>query len=202
MPYVTLLFLAVLRGAGQQAVGAMTNIFSFYVLGLPCAWLLCFNGKFRVPGLLVGISTGTACQVASLSFLIYWRPDYIFRSQIKSEGEDGNGDGNIAGASAGGGREGAKHRISSDMDSSTAPLTLTDTDEGDITDMDGNSNSDSGLSSAASSYSKSNIQEHADVSVRVDADADEDEEDFQTVSFTCLESDLSYSGDDIDALKT
>ena len=75
----------ILRGAGQQAVGAITNVFSFYVIGLPFAWFLCFNAKMRVPGLMVGISAGTSFQVACLSFLIYRRPDYIFKSQLKED---------------------------------------------------------------------------------------------------------------------
>jgi MATE family multidrug resistance protein len=84
----------ILRGAGQQSVGAVTNVIAFYGIGLPCAWLLCFNAKMRVPGLMVGISFGTFFQVASLSFLIYRRPDYIFQSQLKDESEGKEGDTN------------------------------------------------------------------------------------------------------------
>lgn len=178
-----------LRGAGQQAVGAITNIFSFYVLGLPCAWLLCFNGKFRVPGLMVGISAGTAFQVASLSFLIYRRPDYIFQTQIKGE------NGEEAGASAGDARD-TKFRQISDMDSSSAPLSMTLPDVDDDVDM-GDMGDTDGESCAASSYNKISFSAHVSVNVN-DVDIDDDdgvgdeEQGYQTVSFT---------NDDIDSLR-
>ena len=132
----------VLRGAGQQVIGAWTNVFSFYVLGLPCAWFLCFNEKMRVPGLMVGISSGTSFQVMCLCYMIYRCPDYIFKYQLKEEGEEegtsgaGNGydaagadveQGQGAATRRGRGSDGIQLgvlRSSTDMDSSSAPLAM------------------------------------------------------------------------------
>ena len=38
----------VLRGAGKQLIGAIANVIAFYALGLPIAWILCFNAGFGV----------------------------------------------------------------------------------------------------------------------------------------------------------
>ena len=78
----------ILRGAGQQMVGAITNLFAFYGLALPVAWVLCFNAGLGTTGLMIGISCGTSTQSASLTYLIYGKEDYIFRSQL-SAGEGG-----------------------------------------------------------------------------------------------------------------
>ena len=120
----------VLRGAGQQTVGACCNVFSFYVLGLPCAWFLCFNEGLRVPGLMVGISSGTSFQVLCLCYLIYRTPDYIFQYQLKDESSNSNDEG--AGDGGGGKSRGGaaiqlgvlRGRGVADMDSSSAPLSL------------------------------------------------------------------------------
>lgn len=72
----------VLRGAGQQYIGAVTNLISFYPVALPLAWALCFNAKLNVIGLMLGISCGTGLQSAATSFLIYFKENYVFRSQL------------------------------------------------------------------------------------------------------------------------
>tara|TARA_A100001015_G_scaffold110318_1_gene122414 strand:- start:743 stop:2398 length:1656 start_codon:yes stop_codon:yes gene_type:complete len=79
----------ILRGAGQQLVGAVTNLFAFYGLALPTAWLLCFNANLRTTGLMLGISCGTATQSAALTYLIYRKEGYIFRSQLDAAGGSG-----------------------------------------------------------------------------------------------------------------
>jgi len=147
---------------------------------------------------MVGISAGTAFQVASLSFLIYRRPDYIFQTRIKGEnGEEVKKTG--AGASAGDAGD-TKFRQISDMDSSSAPLSMTlpdadeDPDMGEMGDTDGESSS-----CAASSYNKINFSSHVSVNV-YDVDIDDDDDDgegdeeqgYQTVSFT---------NDNIDSLR-
>ncbi len=138
----------VLRGAGQQSVGAITNIASFYLVGLPCAWLVCFNLKMRVPGLMVGISAGTALQAFSLCFLVFRRTDYVFRSQLQSDDDDGSMTSDTSVSVLASHNHGAASielvsnddycRVS-DMDSSSYPLaeyhTAADLESNDVTGM-------------------------------------------------------------------
>ena len=57
-----------ITGMGWQATGALTNLFSYYAVGLPTAWILCFVYGWGLTGLIVGVYCGTACQMTS--FLI------------------------------------------------------------------------------------------------------------------------------------
>ena len=75
----------ILRGTGNQKLGAIANLFAFYVLGLPMAWVCCFTWKWGVNGLLVGISLGTIFQSTFLMGAIFFRECYIF-----SNSNDGN----------------------------------------------------------------------------------------------------------------
>lgn len=72
----------VLRGAGQQFIGAVSNLISFYPIALPIAWLLCFQANLNVIGLMLGISCGTGLQSLATSCLIFFRENYVFRSQL------------------------------------------------------------------------------------------------------------------------
>ena len=74
----------ILRGTGNQKLGAYANLFAFYALGLPCAWLFCFKLRWGVNGLLMGISSGTVFQSSFLLFMIIFRESYIFSQTIKS----------------------------------------------------------------------------------------------------------------------
>ena len=77
----------ILRGTGRQNVGAVTNVISYYLFGLPAAWLLCFNAEWGVRGLMMGLSAGTLCQVLSLSTMIFCFQDYIFTADIVAKGQ-------------------------------------------------------------------------------------------------------------------
>lgn len=81
----------ILRGTGNQMIGAITNLIAFYVIGLPCAYLFTFRYNIGVPGLILGISIGVFFQSFALLYLIYYRQDMIFvyRNQ-QNEGVDGN----------------------------------------------------------------------------------------------------------------
>eukprot|EP01038_Epipyxis_sp_PR26KG_P016448 gene16448-22431_t len=72
----------VLRGAGKQFIGAITNVISFYVIGLPTAWLLCFRTSLRFSGLMLGIALGTCFQVFVLLILILRFESYVFTTNI------------------------------------------------------------------------------------------------------------------------
>lgn len=74
----------ILRGTGNQKLGAYANLFAFYALGLPCAWLFCFKLRWGVNGLLMGISFGTVFQSSFLLFMIIFREGSIFSQTIKS----------------------------------------------------------------------------------------------------------------------
>jgi len=68
----------VVRGCGKQFWAGVTNVFSYYLLGLPCAWLLCFNAGWNVKGLMMGLSVGTVAQSAALWFMIFYQADFMF----------------------------------------------------------------------------------------------------------------------------
>ena len=73
----------VIRGAGKQMVGGITNVISYYLFGLPCSWLLCFRAGWGVRGLMMGLSVGTLCQVFSLVSMIWCCETYVFTSALK-----------------------------------------------------------------------------------------------------------------------
>jgi multidrug resistance protein, MATE family len=78
----------ILRGTGNQMIGAITNLIAFYVIGLPCAYVFTFQYKIGVPGLILGISIGVFFQSFALLYLIYYRQDIIFvyRNQAAQKG--------------------------------------------------------------------------------------------------------------------
>ena len=72
----------ILRGTGQQKLGAVANLVAFYAIGLPMAWVVCFRLDFGVNGLLIGLSFGTLFQTCLLLYYIYYRESYIFSSKV------------------------------------------------------------------------------------------------------------------------
>jgi Na+-driven multidrug efflux pump len=74
----------ILRGAGKQHIGAITNVIAFYALGLPCAWLMCFELGFGVHGLMIGILLGSSFQTAVLLYFVLFRDAYVFRRLVTS----------------------------------------------------------------------------------------------------------------------
>lgn len=68
----------ILRGAGKQHIGAITNIVAFYFLGLPCAWWLCFRMNYGVHGLMGGILLGSSSQSLVLLYFVVVKDTYVF----------------------------------------------------------------------------------------------------------------------------
>ncbi len=56
----------VVRGCGRQLIGAITNLISYWVLGLPLAALLAFRFELGVHGLWTGLLVATTVQVSIL----------------------------------------------------------------------------------------------------------------------------------------
>jgi multidrug resistance protein, MATE family len=73
----------ILRGAGKQSYGAVNNIVSHYLLGLPLAWYLAFHTSLRVTGLMIGFTSALALQsVIYVTLLIYFQ-NTIFAPVVK-----------------------------------------------------------------------------------------------------------------------
>ena len=70
----------VLRGGGKQAVGAILNVISFYMIGIPVAYYLCFHTILEVRGLMMGLSVGTCFQIIVLLILIFGFQTYTYSS--------------------------------------------------------------------------------------------------------------------------
>ena len=75
----------ILRGAGRQVIGATSNIFAFYVVGIPMAYFVCFRLKFRVAGLMIGLSVGTLLQTCFQVSLILFKEDFIYSKKLVTE---------------------------------------------------------------------------------------------------------------------
>ncbi|KAI5677278.1 hypothetical protein M9H77_08228 [Catharanthus roseus] len=61
----------VARGCGWQHLGAIVNLASFYVFGIPIAVILCFVFKLRGKGLWIGILSGGTMQSLLYSIITY-----------------------------------------------------------------------------------------------------------------------------------
>jgi MATE family multidrug resistance protein len=72
----------ILKGAGRQSICAFFNVISFYVIGLPMAFLLCFHTVLKVNGLMMGIAIGASFQVTISIFLIFLRESFVFTASI------------------------------------------------------------------------------------------------------------------------
>lgn len=70
----------VLRGAGKQDIGALVNIFTYYTVGLPCAWYFCFHTVLGVRGLMCGISVAVVIQNITFLAYIFGYQDTLFVS--------------------------------------------------------------------------------------------------------------------------
>jgi len=55
-----------MRGMGRPQAGAFANLLSFYLLGLPLAWLLAFRGGLGIVGVWWGLAAGLACVATIL----------------------------------------------------------------------------------------------------------------------------------------
>jgi MATE family multidrug resistance protein len=76
----------ILRGCGKQFIGAVANIFAFYAIGLPAAWIVCFRLNFGVNGLMAGMAFGAVFQLAALLSVIFCFERYLFTAAIRTDG--------------------------------------------------------------------------------------------------------------------
>jgi putative MATE family efflux protein len=79
----------ILRGCGKQSYGALTNFISYYAIGLPLAWALCFHSSLGVVGLMAGIAVGITVQAAVLLLVLVWKKDECFR-RLENTAESDN----------------------------------------------------------------------------------------------------------------
>lgn len=77
-----LILAGVLRGAGKQYVGAAANVFAYYAVGLPMAYLICFRLHHGVDGLMMGIATGSLVQVLALFTMIFCFEKYLYSGAV------------------------------------------------------------------------------------------------------------------------
>lgn len=68
----------ILRGTGRQHFGALVNISTYYLVGLPLAWYLCFHTALGVRGLLLGIAGAVVLQTAIFLTLILGFEEYTY----------------------------------------------------------------------------------------------------------------------------
>lgn len=82
----------ILRGQGRQKIGGILNLFSYYVIALPCAFLFCFHFNLGLEGLWLGM-------IIALLFVSILQCYFVFTSdwdaiitECVNEGilEDGN----------------------------------------------------------------------------------------------------------------
>ena len=78
----------VLRGAGKQDIGAVVNIFTYYTVGLPAAWYLCFHSVLGVRGLMCGISVAVVIQnIVFLSYIFGYQDSLFVSLTDETDGE-------------------------------------------------------------------------------------------------------------------
>ncbi|MCO5567823.1 hypothetical protein L7F22_021519 [Adiantum nelumboides] len=61
----------IVRGCGWQSVGAYINLFSYYCVGLPLAFIMAFVSHVKAKGLWMGISGGAVVQLIALMAIVY-----------------------------------------------------------------------------------------------------------------------------------
>jgi MATE family multidrug resistance protein len=59
-----------MRGMGRPQAGAVANLFSFYLIGLPLAWGLAFRAGLGIVGIWWGLAAGLACVAGILCFWV------------------------------------------------------------------------------------------------------------------------------------
>lgn len=61
-----------LRGAGNTGIAAVTHLVSYWVLGLPVGWWLCFRNGSGATGLWVGLCIGVMTIGVALTICWFW----------------------------------------------------------------------------------------------------------------------------------
>jgi hypothetical protein len=75
----------VLRGAGRQGIGAATSWCSYWLIGLPLAYLLAFKAKMGVLGLRLSLAAAVAVQALVLHVFTTCRIDWDAEVQRAKE---------------------------------------------------------------------------------------------------------------------
>ena len=70
-----------LRGCGHQRVGALCNLFSYYIVGLPVSFYCAFELNLGLYGLWIGNSIGSILQ-ATLLLAAVWRTSWEHESEL------------------------------------------------------------------------------------------------------------------------
>jgi hypothetical protein len=66
----------------------VANVFAYYAVGLPMAYLICFHLRKGVDGLMIGIAFGSLTQVAALFSLIFVFEKYLYGAVVvRKDGE-------------------------------------------------------------------------------------------------------------------
>lgn len=68
----------ILRGAGQQHIGAVLNLIAFYVVGIPTSYILCFWAHMGTKGLIMGLVAGSAVQAVVVLYIVIFRAKYVY----------------------------------------------------------------------------------------------------------------------------
>jgi multidrug resistance protein, MATE family len=68
----------ILRGTGNQQIGAYANLVCFYLIGVPLSYAFCFALNMRVSGLILGLSVAVAVQCGVLLYFVFLRQDQIY----------------------------------------------------------------------------------------------------------------------------
>ncbi len=89
-----------LRGCGRQTLGCIVTLVSYWLVGLPLAWLLALHQGRGVPGLWASmalVSSGQGLVLGSMALRLNWqreavRAKELVRSQVASLPADANSD--------------------------------------------------------------------------------------------------------------
>jgi len=68
----------VARGSGWQRIGGYASLGSYYLVGIPLGWFLCFVMKLRGKGLWIGILIASTIQLivfALVTFFTNWEQE-------------------------------------------------------------------------------------------------------------------------------
>ena len=74
----------VIRGLGDQTIGAVGNFIAYYIVGIPLGAALCFWFGFGVTGIWMGSTCGLAVAIAILVYSVRqssWQPKVGLQQQ-------------------------------------------------------------------------------------------------------------------------
>lgn len=86
----------VLRGAGRQGLGATCSWLSYWLVGLPLAWLLAFRARLGVLGLRTALGAAVLTQALVLHVYTATRMDFVTEAARAKERVNEEVDGDAA----------------------------------------------------------------------------------------------------------